>query len=278
MKYGFVYETTCLVTGMKYIGRRIRNFTPYDDEYLGSGKLLNLDIDKYGRENFVRVILVECDSKEELEKMERYYLEKVDAMHNPSYYNLTNSSIGWPTEKGKKLPEYWRAHMSESQRKRPPVTEETRRKLRIANTGKHHTEETRKKISDIQKGRKLSEEHKKKISLSNSGENNPWYGKSPSEETRRMMSESQKRRFSNETIYNKGLPMTEGQKVLLSESVTKLWEDPEYKKRQRLAHSGKVWMHKQETLEKVYILECEITKYEHDGWKRGRGKSCKRIK
>ena len=275
--FGFIYETTCLIDGMKYRGRRIRSFTAEDDEYLGSGKELSKAIDRYGRENFTRVILKECYSKEELIESEEFYLREVDAMHNHMYYNLTNNSVGWPTERGKPLPEYWKAHMSESQKKRPPMSEETRRKLSLANTGKKHSEETRRKIGEAFRGRKLSPEHIAKISESLKGEGNPNYGKHYTPEASRRQSEAQKRRFSINPIYNKGVPMSEEQKEKVSNSVSELWNDEDYRRRQSEAHSGKVWMHRQESLEKIYILEEQIVEYERLGWKRGRGRSCKRI-
>lgn len=277
MSYGFIYETTCLVTGKKYIGKRVREFSERDDEYLGSGKLLNEDIQRYGRSAFTRVILKECESKEELTEMEEYYLRDVDAMHNPDYYNLTNNSIGWPVERGMSLPDYWKQHMSESQKKRPPVSEKTREKLRKANIGKHHSEETKRKIGDATRGIPLSPKHRAKISESLTGEKNPNYGKHYTPEKSKRQSEAQKRRFSHMPQHNKGIPMTEDQKNILSKSVTKLWEDEDYRRRQSEAHSGKVWMYNQETLEKVYITKDLIGKYEDLGWKRGRGKSCKRI-
>lgn len=53
-----------------------------------------------------------------------------------------------------------------------PLSEETRMKLSLANTGHHHSEESKRKISEAQKGISRgprSEETKRKISLSNKG-------------------------------------------------------------------------------------------------------------
>lgn len=43
--YGFIYITTNLINGKKYIGQK----KGYNDTYLGSGKILKLAIKKYGR-------------------------------------------------------------------------------------------------------------------------------------------------------------------------------------------------------------------------------------
>jgi len=49
--------------------------------------------------------------------------------------------------------------------------------------GKHRSEEVKKKLSIAQTGKKFSEEHKKKLSEAKKGEKNPFFGKHHSEET-----------------------------------------------------------------------------------------------
>lgn len=44
-----IYKTTNLINGKIYIGQ---HYTSADDGYLGSGKILNLAIDKYGIESY----------------------------------------------------------------------------------------------------------------------------------------------------------------------------------------------------------------------------------
>ena len=61
--------------------------------------------------------------------------------------------------------------------------------------GKHHTEEAKKKISDAGK-RPCSEETKRKIGLANRGSNNGMYGKTISDYTRRVVIE----RFSKPVL------------------------------------------------------------------------------
>lgn len=64
-----IYKTTCLVNSKYYIGKhKTKN---RDDDYLGSGKLLRAAIKKYGRENFVREIILECSSEEEMNLAEK---------------------------------------------------------------------------------------------------------------------------------------------------------------------------------------------------------------
>jgi len=277
MHYGFIYETTCNITGRKYIGRRVIEGNSVDDEYLGSGTLLSNAIDYFGRENFTRKILEYCEDLDSLIEREEYWLNKVDAKNNPLYYNMTNTSYGYPVRRGDRLPKYWRDHMSESQKKRKPMSEETRRKLSIANTGKRHSEETKRKISLATRGRRHTEEWKKMMSERFKGEGNPNYGKPFSEESSKRQSISQKLRFSKNPPHNKGIPMTECQREMISNSMTTLWTNDDYREKQSIAHRGKIWMHNQDTLEKVYISPEESLEYEEKGWKRGRGSGCVRI-
>jgi hypothetical protein len=97
--YGFIYETTNTVNGMKYIGshkREQNSGDPDDSWYLGSPTNPQFwdDLEEYGRSSFVRRIIEDVyeEDKRVLKQRESYYLKEVDAMHNPSYYNKSNSA------------------------------------------------------------------------------------------------------------------------------------------------------------------------------------------
>lgn len=47
-----IYQTTNILNNKIYIG--MHKTSDLNDKYLGSGKLLNLAIQKYGRDNFTR--------------------------------------------------------------------------------------------------------------------------------------------------------------------------------------------------------------------------------
>lgn len=85
--YGIIYVTTNLINGKKYIGQhRCRTET---DDYLGSGLILKKAIAKYGEQNFKRETLRICYSEDELNEMERYYINLYDATHDRMYYNIS---------------------------------------------------------------------------------------------------------------------------------------------------------------------------------------------
>lgn len=92
--YGFVYETTNLINGMKYIGKCI--FKRQNDwkSYLGSGVYLKRAINKYGKENFKREILFLALDDEELNEVEELVIEISNAVESPKYYNLKKTAIG----------------------------------------------------------------------------------------------------------------------------------------------------------------------------------------
>lgn len=92
--YGFIYETTNKLNGMKYIGKCIYHRQNDWEKYLGSGTYLKRAIAKYGKENFVRTILEEAYSDEELNKLEEEYIARFDAVDSPQYYNIKQTSVG----------------------------------------------------------------------------------------------------------------------------------------------------------------------------------------
>ncbi len=73
-----IYKTTNLINGNFYIGQDSKN----NPEYLGSGLLLNKAIEKYGREKFVKEVIEQCNSKEELNKREIFWISELKPLYN----------------------------------------------------------------------------------------------------------------------------------------------------------------------------------------------------
>ena len=94
---GYIYITTNLVTGMKYIGKH-KSYV-YHNWYVGSGALIKRDIAKYGKKQFHADILEECETIEELNEREKYWIEYYNAVEDPNFYNIADGG-SHPSGKG----------------------------------------------------------------------------------------------------------------------------------------------------------------------------------
>jgi|AntAceMinimDraft_16_1070373.scaffolds.fasta_scaffold07422_9 hypothetical protein len=182
----FIYITTNLVNGKQYVGSHLGE---KNDSYLGSGKpAFSNAIKKYGKENFKREIIEECDPSMNL-ILETKYIKEYNTLV-PNGYNISPTG---GNKGGGKLNEITKKRISES--------------LKGKNKGKKHSKESREKMSKAKRGIKLSEEHKKKISESEKG-------RVFSNETKKRISKSLKGKPSN----NKGVPMSIEQKEKISKA------------------------------------------------------------
>jgi group I intron endonuclease len=73
-----IYKTTNLINGKSYVGQQSTDIKTY----LGSGKILEFAIKKYGVENFKKEIIEECLTREELNKREIYWIKKLNPVYN----------------------------------------------------------------------------------------------------------------------------------------------------------------------------------------------------
>lgn len=119
--FGYIYETTNLINGKKYIGKR-KSKTFLGNGYLGSGTHLHNAIKKYGKENFsVRMLeeIPDFNNNEEglkfLSDRESYYISNssFDATKSDNYYNVSygHESSGWNyNHSGINNPMYGKTH------------------------------------------------------------------------------------------------------------------------------------------------------------------------
>lgn len=168
-----VYKTTNEITGKVYIGVHVTD-NP-DDTYLGSGKGLLRAIKRYGRDAFTKTILHCFDSYEEMVEMEATLVNS-EFVSKRSNYNMVVGGGYPPSCKGKKPTEQHRKRISEALKGRV-ISEETRRKLSVANTGYKPTAEAIRKAGDSHRGKPLSAEHKRKLSERQLGDKNHMFGK-----------------------------------------------------------------------------------------------------
>ena len=90
-KHHFTYKTTNLINGRYYLGMHSTN--RIDDGYLGSGKRLYYELNKYGRNSFKFEILQQFNSREELVQAEINLITEQD-VRNPNCLNLKQGGEG----------------------------------------------------------------------------------------------------------------------------------------------------------------------------------------
>lgn len=103
--FGYIYITTNTVNGKKYIGKH--KSAEFDfDKYKGSGKTLRKAFKKYGFENFTCELLEEingiktiCETEDELNNSEKYYVSYYNCVESDDYYNLRCGGEGGDTVK-----------------------------------------------------------------------------------------------------------------------------------------------------------------------------------
>src|ERR1035437_9505393 len=87
-----IYKTTNLINGKYYVGKDEKN----NPEYLGSGKILKLAINKNGRKNFKKEVLETCETREELNEREKFWINVLSA--TTLGYNIADGGTGGKTK------------------------------------------------------------------------------------------------------------------------------------------------------------------------------------
>ena len=139
IKYGYIYCTTNIINGKRYVGQHKSSDWNYN--YFGSGKNILRAIKKYGKQSFTCFPLAWACNKNELNQLEIDYIA-----HYKPEYNIAKGGNVWGS----------------------PHLNETR--IKIANSvkgnkhnkGRKHLEEKKKNMGR-KKGFVMSEEHKIKI-------------------------------------------------------------------------------------------------------------------
>lgn len=97
---GYIYLTTNLVNGKKYIGQS-KHDSKFHTNYLGSGNIFQKAVKKYGKSNFKKDILIEGNfTAKELDELEIEYIAKYQAKINPDFYNLAIGGSSPPKIEG----------------------------------------------------------------------------------------------------------------------------------------------------------------------------------
>ena len=170
MKYFYLYQITNLINGKIYVG--VHKTSSMEDGYMGSGKVILRAYEKYGIDNFTKVILETFDNSELMFAREKEVVTDEFLLREDTYnlrrggfggFDYINSS-GMPKMLGKN-------HSQETKDRLAEVLIERRKN----GTAPKMTEEVRKNSSKSKLGTtyKLrpskSAEHKEKLKAANLG-------------------------------------------------------------------------------------------------------------
>lgn len=159
-----IYITTNLINGKQYVGKHTTELL--EDGYLGSGEILNKAINKYGRNYFKRETIEICQTPEELDYKEIYWIKEKNTLA-PNGYNVTKGGTGGDTFTNNPNKEQTRNRRSNGVKKYwDNLSEEDKEKRINLIRGKKRSNESKKKYSKAKKGIKKSPEHLENLSKS----------------------------------------------------------------------------------------------------------------
>jgi hypothetical protein len=217
-----IYCIENLVNGKKYIGQSIQYNSEEDfqkSKYWGGGIVIAKAIEKYGKENFKKWIMIKdipytVKGFDELNRYEKLWIKKLNTK-SPNGYNLNDGGQGnhKPCEETRKL-------MSKAASKRMNNRTIDEKNKQINNTLKTIYSKSKKELNDIYKRRSNSQkenwknknENEKKCQIEKHrigllefykknpgfrkgicvGEKNGMFGKYHTEETKKLMKKSAK--------------------------------------------------------------------------------------
>ena len=152
--FHYVYLVTNLKNGKKYIDKH--SYKQSINGYYGSGHNIKKAIRKHGKSFFCKQILSIHESEDDAYDAESSYIQQLDAVKNPMYYNAFVGGKGGKSDVA--------------------LTEGHKQKIKANRTYQGHNADTRRRISEghkgkpsWHKGRERSEETKLKMSISRIG-------------------------------------------------------------------------------------------------------------
>lgn len=223
-------------------------------------------LNKYGKNNFMVMVVDEAGSREVLNEKEQYWIKELNCKA-PNGYNLTDGGEGLycPSEetrrkigeksKGRKWSTAQREKYKATRTGQPhPISEQGKENIRRATKKQVWTKERREKLSKTKKGIKLTEDHINNIRKARTGWRLSEETKKKISDAKIIMSDETKKKMGVSKIGNKyflGRKHTnESRKKISLAKIGHVFSE-ESKKKMSLAHIG----HKpsEETREKKRI-------------------------
>ena len=162
--FGILYIITNKINGKRYVGQTIQTLQKRWIAHCcnsNPSSLIGKSINKRGKENFDIRILSICNSLEEMNSREIYYIKLFNTL-NPNGYNLAPGGRNSITSKETSVKQ------SNSAKGRI-VSLQTRERISISNKGKKRSLDAIRKTAEKNIGRKASNETKVRLSESHMG-------------------------------------------------------------------------------------------------------------
>lgn len=162
--YGYIYLILNKINGKTYIGQHKSSKEWFEDDYMGSGKLIKYAFQKNGKSNFEKFLIQYCTTFEELNNAEKFWIDYYRKLGKAEYNLASGGSAGWGGwNKGKKM---------------PPESLEVRQKRSLSHLGKSSGMKGKTPWNKGKKGvQKISEETRMKLSKIHKGKSNKNKGK-----------------------------------------------------------------------------------------------------
>ena len=151
MAIGYIYKITYIDDGRVYIGQKLS--PKLVKSYWGSGKHLKEAIKRYGIEHFTRDIIEWCDTRDDLNNREKYWISFYDSQNSKKGFNILPGGVNAYIEH---LSEDHKKKIGESMRgqKRDPEQYVKGVNVRRENGSYEFSEEHKRKLSESHKGQK----------------------------------------------------------------------------------------------------------------------------
>lgn len=168
--FGYVYMVTNKIDGKQYIGQR--SSSTVDESYFGSGRYIRKALKKYGKENFDREILEWCETREQLNEREQYYIDLYDAVNSDDFYNLNRGGEGF--QKGMRFSEEHKQAISDAvsrEKNHNYGKAPNKNQERALEEGRHlpASPKLKQMLSEYRKNVEVSSETRRKLSESSIG-------------------------------------------------------------------------------------------------------------
>lgn len=206
-KYYLIYKITNLINNKIYIGQHVTY--NINDDYMGSGIYLKHAIEKYGKENFKKEILFECNNQEELNKKEAELVNEALIKRKDTYnLNLGRSSWYYVNKSGKaESIAHWKLAKTKF--------------LELLEDEDYRKEYSHKLSMGLKKAYRDPNKFKRKKNGEFKGKNAAFYGRKHTKETKIQMSNSHKGLISGKNNPNYGKVWIYNLDLKISKSVKK---------------------------------------------------------